>query len=425
MLIWVYRLVTYIVAPLFWLYQRRLIKRGREEAAMGAERWGRASLPRPKTGKLVWIHAASVGETLAIFDLVEQLLAEDDELHILVTTFTQSAGRMLRKTLPPRAMHQLLPFEYRPAIDRFLRHWQPDLAVWTESELWPAVLDRLATHRPKLPRVMVNGKITEKSFSKIKRYRRMMAGLLGGFDWAQVQSARDKLHYEALGMAQGRIEVVGSVKEAAPVMPFNGDELARLRAEIGARPCWLAASTHPEEFEQVYAAHAEVRNHYPEMTLIHAPRHPDAGEYATEAARTAGLSARRRGLGEGPDAASVYICDTLGEMGLWHRLALICFVGGSLCDKLGHNPFEAVALQNALIHGPSIGHFEAAYRRYLAAGAAIEVNTAKTLADAVLRLMNPDLRQAQIAAANAVRQAGEQALARTKTRLAAHIQTVT
>jgi len=420
MLLWFYRSLTYFISPLFWLYQRRAISRGREDARMSVERWGRASQTRPERGRLVWVHTSTTGDSMAVMGLIERLLHEDPNLHVLITTFSSKAGALLRPQLPKRAVHQLLPFEYRPGIARFLRHWRPDLVVWTESELWPSVLDILAQRN--VPRVMINGKLTPQSFDTFKRFRRSMRHVFGGFEWAQVQSANSADNFAAFGLARGKIEVVGSVKEGAPKLTFDRDTLNDLRSAIGDRPIWLAGSSHSAEFKAIYKAHRLIRQKFPNMLLLNAPRHPERGAIAVTQAIEAGFSVARRSLSEPIDTkTAVYCCDTMGEMGLWHSLASICFVAGSLCEIQGHNPFEAASFQNAIIHGPNVVNFEAAYGRYDAAGGAILVQDAAELAAGVIRLMQPEIWAGSTHAADAVRADGEAALSKTYDRLAERI----
>lgn len=420
MLVWAYRGLSYLLAPIFWLYQRRSIIRGRETPSMAAERWGRASVARPNGGQLVWIHSSTIGDSIAVLRVLKQLLENDDQLHFVLTTQSSNARAVLQPMLPPRVFHQLIPCEYRPAIARFLSHWRPDLVVWTESELWPSILDMLASRN--LRRVIINGRLSAKSYRGYRRFARTMRYLLGGFDWAQVQNAESAKNLIALGCAKGRVELVGSTKEASPRLAVKIEELDKFRAQTGARPCWLAASSHQPEFETIHAAQCLIKQQVPEMLLLHVPRHPEDGYLILEAARKVGLSAAARSSGaEITSNLDVYCCDTLGEMGLWHSLTSICFVAGSLCDVGGHNPFEAVAFQNAVIHGPEVSNFPDVYTRYDAAGAAIKVHDAQSLATAVLQLMHPIAYLAQTLAADAERAMGAASFQRTCTRLGAQI----
>lgn len=367
------------------LLQRRLA-RGKEDAARLTERLGRAGLRRPD-GPLVWLHGASVGEALSILPLVDRLLAIRPDLHVLVTTGTVTSAKLLAERLPPRALHQFVPVDLPDAVDAFAAHWRPDLALWVESELWPGLI--AAAHRAGTPFLLVNGRMSDRSFRRWRWAPLVIRPLLAHFALVLAQTPADALRFRTLGAP--KVEVGGNLKYAAPPLACDGDELARLKIAIGARPVWLAASTHPGEEEAIAAAHGVLATRFPGLLTIIVPRHPERGvELAGR------FSATRRGGGDAVPQGGLYIADTLGELGLWYRLAPIAFVGGSLAPKGGQNLLEPARLDCAVLHGPHMDNFAEVAAAFAKAEAA-EAVSADTLADAVARLLDDPVRRQAMA----------------------------
>lgn len=370
------------------LLQRRLA-RGKEDGARLGERLGRAGMRRPD-GPLVWLHGASVGEAMSILPVVDRLLAARDDLHVLVTTGTVTSAKLMAERLPPRALHQYVPVDLPAAVDAFVVHWRPDLALWVESELWPGLIS--AAHDARTPFLLINGRMSERSHGRWRWASFLIRPLLARFALVLAQTPADALRFRTLGAP--KVEVGGNLKYAAPPLDCDADELARLRATLGTRPLWLAASTHPGEEDSVAAAHAELARRFPGLLTIIAPRHPDRG--VELAAR---LAAPRRAAGDAVPQGGLYVADTLGELGLWYRLAPIALVGGSLVPKGGQNLLEPARLDCAVLHGPHIGNFTEVAAALAQAGAAQTV-TADTLASTVAALLaDPARRQAMADAA--------------------------
>ena len=367
---------------------RRRLGRGKEDPARANERFGRPSLPRPE-GPLVWLHAASVGEALSILKLVKTLGEIRAELQFLVTTGTVSSSKVLGSRLPARTRHQFIPYDLRRGVRRFLDHWRPAIGVWTESELWPALI--CETHARGVPMIYVNARMSAASHRRWRRFPGVSGALLGRFRKALVQDAETAGFLVSLGLPEERMEVTGTLKGGADALPCDNEELARLARRLDGRRVWLAASTHPGEEEIVAAAHASAAERVRGLFLIVAPRHPERGQQAADRLRESGIPATLRSDGKLPgDSDSAYIADTLGELGLWFRLAFASFMGGSLFDVGGHNPYEPAALDSAIIHGPHVRNFAEIYKRFGEAGGAIQVDSAGGLADAVVRLANPE-----------------------------------
>lgn len=383
MLYGAYRLLTDAAEPLLpaWLDYRA--RRGKEDPARLGERRGIASHVRP-AGRLVWFHAASIGEALSILPLAE---ACAKDWHVLVTTGTVTSARLMAARLPANAIHQYVPLDRLAWIRRFLDHWSPDLVLWTESELWPNTLTEIA--RRKIPAVLVNARLSDKSFRNWRRWPGLARRVLGAFALVIAQSEEDKLRFTMLGAPH--VAGAGNLKHAAPPLPFDEDALTHLRTAIGKRPRWLAASIHPGEDLLAAEAHHAAKAHFPNLLTVIVPRHPQRAPAMAAAVAALGLKVARRSLGE-PLAADtdIYIADTLGELGLFYRLCDLVFMGKSLAVGGGQNPAEAAQLGCALLLGADMSNFRDAAADLIARRAAVEVKNGAALSAAVTWLLQDD-----------------------------------
>ena len=376
MIAFLYRLATDLGAPLIDLYLKRRLAQGREEAVRFQERLGIASLPRPN-GKLVWCHAASVGEAMSLLVILEKWHAEDPSLSLLVTTGTVTSARLMVARLPSYAVHQYVPVDRRLYVRRFLDHWQPDVAVWIESELWPNLL--LETKRRGIPAVLLNGRMSEKSFRYWRRFGAFAQNILGTFSLILAQTEGYATCFKELGGIN--VQCVGNLKYAAAPLTCDGMELDALQQAIAGRPVWLMASTHAGEEEIALAAHQALRAEFPTLLTILAPRHAVRGDAVTALIQRQGLTLARRSAQEIPTSeTAIYLADTLGEMGLLYRLAPLVVMGGSWVPVGGHNPIEPAQCGAALIFGPHMDNFPEVVRAFCAADAALSVQTPKDLA---------------------------------------------
>lgn len=359
-----YQVVTAMAVPLVDVLLRLRLKRGKEHPERWPERRGQSSAARPD-GPLVWLHCASVGEFLAILPLVERLEARD--ITVLVTSGTVTSADVALRRLPPHVIHQFVPVDIPQFVGRFLNHWKPDLALFVESDLWPNLI--MASAKRKIPLILVNGRLSERSFRRWRLAQRTISALLGRFDLCLAQSAEDAARYAGLGAP--RYVTTGNLKLDAPAPPANAEKLWAMQGAIGDRPVIAAASTHPGEEAALIDVHRRLRHSFPGLLTILVPRHPERGTGITEIARVAGLRFAQRSAGELPDRdTDVYVADTLGEMGVFYRIAPIVFIGGSLVHHGGQNPVEAAKLGAAILHGPHVWNFGEIYTALDAAGGA-------------------------------------------------------
>ncbi len=412
-----YRALATVVTPLASLLLAYRLQRGKEQPDRLCERRGEATRARPP-GRLVWLHGASVGEMLAVIPLIEPIHAR--QCRVLVTSGTVSSAQLAEQRLPGTVMHQFVPLDAPLYVGRFLDHWRPDLALFAESDLWPNLI--MAGAARGIPLVLVNGRLSERSFRRWRRLPGTIAGLLRHFDLCLAQSAGDAARYAELGAP--RIGTTGNIKLDAPPPPVNAAALAALRDAIGPRPVVAATSTHPGEEAALIEVHEKLRRTFPRLLTIVAPRHPERGPGIAELASAAGLRSVRRSDGTLPDAETdLYIVDTLGELGLVYRLAPIVFIGGSLVSHGGQNPIEAAKLGAAILHGPHVGNFAEIYAALDKARGAEQVQNSDELAGRLGGwLKDAAARQAVAEAAHRTVDALSGAVARTLSALEPYLQ---
>lgn len=393
-----YRLATTLGLPAINVLLRRRRAMGKEDPARAQERRGKATRPRPD-GSLLWIHAASVGESLSILPLVARLAETRPALRVLVTTGTVTSAALMSQRLPRGAVHQFIPVD-RPAwVRAFLDHWQPDAALLVESELWPNLVTEI--HARRIPAALVNGRVSERSFRRWRRVPGFIGPMLSGFALVLGQTPEDAERFARLGAAN--TGCAGNLKFAAGPLPVDELELARVRKAVAGRTVWLASSTHPGEEEQIAVAHASLAVKHPDLLTVLIPRHPARGDAIVKLLADAGLASARRSEGaELTPGTAVYLADTMGELGLFFRLAGVAFVGGSLVRRGGQNLLEPAHLDCALLAGPHTFNFAEIAARMRETGALIQVHGAADLAVEVAKLLaDPDARTRRAGAARA------------------------
>jgi len=403
-----YRGSTRLAGPFAGLVLKRRLKRGKEEPTRVSERRGIPSLRRPK-GPLVWVHGASVGEIMSVFPLLERIRASG--CVVLLTSGTVTAARLAEDRLPVGILHQFSPIDVPSYVKRFLDHWKPDLVLLAESEFWPNVITQGAERG--IPFVLINGRLSQRSFDRWKRLRKTATALLSRMDLILAQEHDDARRLTALGAP--RVFTTGNLKFDVPPPPADSLALTALDRSLLKRTVVLATSTHQGEEAMIIEAHRRLRRKMPGLMTIIAPRHPDRGRKIVEIAEESGLVAVMRSRGHLPDRGTeIYVADTIGELGLFYRLAPIVFVGGSLVKRGGQNPIEPAKLDSAILHGPYVANFTAIYAELNRQRGAATVNDVDSLTTSIQRLLDdPDLvrNMSQSAKATVTRMGG--ALERT------------
>jgi 3-deoxy-D-manno-octulosonic-acid transferase len=393
----VYRKLSFAMVPLAPAVIKRRLKLGKEDPERVSERRGMSADIRP-SGPLVWIHGASVGEVLAAAALIEKLRALN--LRILVTSGTVTSAAIVAKRFPPDVIHQYVPYDSPRYVARFLDHWRPSLALFIESDLWPNLI--LSSAARRLPMVLINGRMSHRSFPRWRRVSGTISALLGRFDICLAQSQVDAERFSALGSRN--VLTTGNLKLDVPAPPADPAKLEKLMAVTRGRPIVLAASTHPGEEELLADAHRTLAGYFPQLLTVIVPRHPNRGELVARTIGATGLNVALRSREELPTAVTdIYVADTMGELGLFYRLAPIVFMGGSLVEHGGQNPIEAVKLGASIVHGPHVFNFTDVYEALDAAGGARRADSPDALMKQLGRLLSdPKAREASLVAAEHV-----------------------
>ena len=369
-----YHRATALLEPLAPLLIERRLRHGKEDPLRREERLGRSTVTRPD-GPLLWIHAASVGESLSVLPLAERL-ARAHGTGVLFTTMTTSAAAALATRQPPGSIHQYIPFDTPGAVARFLDRWRPDAALWVESELWPNLL--LEAQRRHIPTALVNGRLSDRSFARWSRLPAFSRRLIGGFTTILVPGDSQGRQFTALGAA--RVVVTGDLKATAGPPRTDPEALAHLRDAVAARRVWLAISTHEGEERLACDIHLDLAATIDGLLTVIVPRHPARADSIAEEATARGLTVARRSRADMPDSTTdIFLGDSIGEMGLYLGLGDPVFIGKSMLEHGGHNPREAAWLGKATVFGPHMQNFADVARRLVAAGGAIEVADAASL----------------------------------------------
>ena len=358
-----YRALTGLAQPLIRQHLVSRAKRGKEDPERLGERLGIPSLDRP-AGSLVWIHAVSVGESLSGLPLIEALHSRRPDLTLLVTCGTRTAAALLAQRLPKAAIHQYAPVDTPQSAEAFIAHWQPDLAIWLEGELWPNTIFAAKASGAKL--ALLSARMTKASAKGWQRFSRSARALLGQFDLILAQDSDSQARLTALGASDIGL---ANLKTLAQPLAYDAAELEALRHQIGDRGVVLGASTHAGEDEIILAAWKGLAK--PRPLLILAPRHPERGASLEAMVQSLAIGkTARRSLGQTICASTaVYIADTLGEMGLFYRLARVTLMGGSLLPGIGgHNPLEPARLGSVIISGNQVFNFSKVYADMVTTG---------------------------------------------------------
>jgi 3-deoxy-D-manno-octulosonic-acid transferase len=404
-----YRLAGSAAYPMLGAYVTWRASRGKEELPRRRERYGFPCVERPENGPLVWVHAASVGESIAVIPLVREI--ERDGIRIVMTTGTVTSAALVEERLGSAVIHQYVPLDLQPSVSRFLDHWKPDLAIVAESEIWPTTM--LELQRRRVPLVLVNARLSDRSFKRWKAAPSIAEALLENIAHVIAQSDIDAERFHVLGAKA--ITIAGNLKAEAAPLPFDPLALNALANAIGRRAVWAAVSTHAGEETVAADVHRALRLTRPDLLTIVVPRHVDRADALADAFTKRGLKVARRSRNEVPSAETdIFLGDTMGEMGLYLRLTEIAFVGRSLAGHGGQNPLEAAMLGTAILSGRYVQNFRDVYLRLLRKGGARLVKDGENLRDLVSHLLDrPDLRRGMIAAASDAAEEMRGALGRT------------
>lgn len=385
MFIKIYNALITILYPLvIKQYVEKRKQKGKEDINRFNERVGRPKMPRPE-GKLFWLHGASVGESVSMLPLINRILETYPDAHVMVTTGTVTSADVMQKRLPERAFHQFIPIDNPIFTTRFVKHWRPDVALWFESEFWPAVLSSIK--RKNIPLILINGRISNKTFKRWQQFDFICKELLACFDLCLGQSEEDAYRLKVLGAKE--TICLGNLKYAGLPLPIDEKAKKEMLDQIKKRPFWLASSTHNDEELRIAKVHKRLKEQFPDLLTIIAPRHPNRGEeIASEIAKLDLTTALRSNGDKITPKTDIYIANTIGEMGLWYDIANIVFIGGSLVPHGGQNFIEPSRVRDAVIVGPHMHNFTDAMNRAKKADAIIQVSDTTELEEMVRELLS-------------------------------------
>lgn len=397
-----YGALSYAAQPFSGLFLRARARKGKEIRERLRERYGFASkeaLSNSQNGSYVWVHAASIGETKAVLPLIKRLT--DMRFQVIFTTVTVTAAKIASVELPKGAVHQFAPLDLKPFISRFLKTWQPSLAVFVESELWPNTMTELSKRH--IPQVLVNARMSERSFARWKKIGSVAHALFDNVNLCIAQTEEDAARFAELGV-QGVING-GNLKFDSDIPEIDEIAFSRLQTAIGGRRIWLAASTHDREELIVAKAHMHLKRTFPDLLTIVVPRHPDRATEIMNSLSNLKLSVVQRSNNALPSPTDdIYIADTIGELGLFYSLSPCSLVGGSLVPHGGQNPIEPARLGSAIVHGPNVDNFAYIFDALAQEGGCVCVKNSEELVRHVADILTNRGRSEQMT------QAADQAL---------------
>lgn len=349
-----YKNLTNAGLPLIKVYLNVRKRKGKEDLSRFGEREGIPSIKRPK-GKIIWMHGASVGETLSMLPLINLITEKYPDYYVMVTSGTITSAEIMKKRLPERAFHQYIPVDIYAYAERFINYWKPHVALWFESDFWPNLL--YCAKKSNVPVILLNGRISDRSFKRWQMFPSFSKELQSLFTMSLGQTKEDADRLRLLGAKE--TDSVGNLKFAMSDIPFDEEKLHTLQEQIGNRPVFLAASTHFGEETIIAEIHKELKNKIPELLTIIVPRHQTRGNLIKEDLIKMKLNVSQRTQNQGiTENTDIYLADTIGEMGIFYRLAEVCFIGGSLVKHGGQNFLEPFKLSTAVIAGPYMYNFK-------------------------------------------------------------------
>ncbi|MCF6328770.1 MAG: 3-deoxy-D-manno-octulosonic acid transferase [Henriciella sp.] len=378
-----YRFGSRLLSPFIGVILSRRVRSGKEAPERLNQRYAK-QLPARPSGPLIWFHAASVGESLIQLELAATLLASRANTGLIFTCQTLTGAKTINQRLTTDSrfrdcwhLQQMAPVDTPGTAQRFVRHWHPDLAIFAEGEIWPNLLTQL--RRNDIPAALINARMTEKSISGWRRWPRTAPAVVGSF--AVIVASNQKTATALARLSDQPVPCPGNLKSALPLPQVSQNELSHLEKPIADRPVLVAASTHDGEEALILEALLKIT---PRPFTIIAPRHPERGDQIESLLRTSGLAYARRSRDDEVTAQKeILLADTIGEMGLWYRLANTVYLGGGHTPGIGgHNPLGPFRLGRPVMTGSSLFNFEEMADSLIKQGGLIIVHTAQDIAEA-------------------------------------------
>lgn len=381
-------------SPLTKARDLRRENEGDKDSRRISERQGASSVERPE-GLLIWIHVGDLASSLPFVELMGRIQQSIENIKFLLTTSEPIANAVLRARLPDTAFHQYAPSDTPQGARAFLDHWKPDICLWAENRLPPVLLRETA--QKMVPMVFVNAHLSSRGFKKMRWFPGLAGSLLNYFSSILAVDVPSAEQFLKLGVSAETVSVAGWLREGSAPLPCYEPDRMQIAKELHGRPVWLAAHIDEAEIAQVVNAHMAAARLSHRLVMILSPH--DSRQYAAIGKRltASGLNVAYRSDPKSlTPLTDVLFADEPGELGLWYRVAAVSFIGRSLSELGGQNPYEAAALGSAIIHGPNVDNFADIYFRLAEAGAAVEILSPQSLAEAITECLSPD-KAAQLA----------------------------
>ena len=369
-----YRCLTFLFFPFSKPVIKWRIKRGKEHAIRWREKLGESSVERP-SGKLIWLHAVGLGEVLALRGLILELHKKDRNLNFLVTSSTVFSAEVFEKNCPPKTIHQFLPYDVKIYGYRFLRHWKPDLVIWSEQDVWPGLSCQASNFGIK--QVIVNGKIRQESFNRRVKIKPLHRVVYKNFEFISTQDLSSKNFYQKLG-ASCIIRTDGSLKPHCPPLFFDRKKLKIIKRAISYKSVWVVGSSFLEDEKIAIYTQKLLKKRNIRKLLVLVPRFPDRVDEILNSLNDFRVKVYSRG--ETPDVKTdIFIVDSIGELGLWYKASKVAFIGGTFSNMEGKNPWEALHLDCVITFGPRHLKFNDDFKLLKKANLAHQINGAQDL----------------------------------------------
>ena len=365
-----YRFLSHAVIPFSWIIIIYRALRNKEDLQRVKERLGKSRIR--DESEYIWIHAASVGELLSILPLSKKLL--ENNYKILISTTTLTSANLFKSTFPKNILHQYIPYDTPIYANRFLSNWNINQAIFVESEIWPNMI--LECKQKNIPLLLVNARLTEKSFNRWKLFRKSIKYLLNIFEFTIPQNKETLKRLEELGAKNNLY--FGNIKHDAKKLPINNERLNKIEESILGKNLLLATSTHQGEEEVVFSLFSKLKDKIDNLLLIIAPRHPERRMFIFNLSKKYNFKAHQikfLSKEEFPDKETkLFIYDKIGELGELYDIAPYVILGGAFKNLGGHNPIEPARFGTAIFSGSNFFNFNDDFNNLINSGAAMIYN---------------------------------------------------
>lgn len=383
MLHFLYSLFFRLALPLVLL---RLWWQGRKNRDVRRDWQQRLGFVPASEQPVIWVHAVSVGETIAAGPLVKALLERRPDIPILMTAMTATGAAQAKAMFGNRVSYAYSPYDTPGAVRRFVKRVRPRALAIMETELWPNMIQQV--DQRNCPIFLVNARLSARSARGYQRIDSLVRSLLRRLTWIAAQADEDARRFLVIGARPDSVSVTGSIKFDVNITTETRDKARVLRQQFNGRPVWIAASTHEGEDEQLLAAHQRLLEVIPEALMIIVPRHPERFDSVATLIQRQGFSLVRRSSGAPVVSAQVYLGDSMGELLVLYGASDAAFVGGSLIERGGHNPLEPAGWGLPVISGHHVFNFETIYSQLDKGQALIRAGDAVELADRLVYLLS-------------------------------------